>query len=205
MSPTPFRAPAFSLLTLLVFSCAAAFSQDKVDSAAELEKAHALLVKSQNDPDGSKARAEFHAVLQKLAGSLPEVPAEKDFAKKYTKVTLNKEGKRLGAFRFKTPEAKGNWDMDWEFVIPQGALQQWYILPREGTMASGFRTLKSEKDYQEKGTALPEKNLRVLQPLTGGLLKPGQEYIIWFTFAKDDPVEMHVRIGVSEAPVVKKN
>ncbi len=183
-------------------ACAAPVPKDppKIDLPKELASAFEAFEKSQDGgAEANKARAEFHKILQKAAPALPEVAPEKGEAKKYTKLTLNKEGKRVGAFRFKTPEGKANWDMIWEFVVPPASFDSWYILPREGAMASGFRTFDRGADYQEKGANLPEKNFRVIQPLTGGVLRPGTEYIIWFTFPKTDAVDFHVRVGLTEA------
>jgi hypothetical protein len=165
----------------------------------DLGAAYEGLTKSQQGgADAAKYSEQFRAALRKAAPALPAVEAAKGEPKAYTKLVLNQHKKQLDAFTFKTPAGKQNWDINWEFVLPPGALKSWYILPKEGTM-TGFRTFNTHNDYQEKGANLPEKNRRYVQPLEGGHLKPSTEYIIWFTFAKNDPVDMHVRIGLIEA------
>lgn len=175
----------------------------KFDLPKELAEAREQLTKSEaGGADAAKAGTQFRAILQKIAPALAEVTPEKGEAKKYTKLTLNKDKATLDAFRFKTPDGKANWDMNWEFVTPPDTIGAWYILPREGTM-TGFRRFNFFNNYQEKDANLPEKNQRIVQPLDGGVLKPGSEYVIWFTFEKAEPVEFHIRIGLTEAKPAK--
>jgi hypothetical protein len=43
------------------------------------------------------------------------------------------------------------------------------------------------------------RNLRVVESLEKEPLKSATEYLIWFTFHNADPVELHVRLGLTEA------
>jgi hypothetical protein len=192
------------LALLVVFACAAAApipkgagERPKLDPKDLADAYEGLMKSREGGPDAAKHSEQFRAALRKAAPALPIVEAVKGEPKTYAKLVMNQHKKQLDAFTFKTPPGKENWDMNWEFVLPPGALKSWYILPKEGTM-SGFRTFNTQNDYQEKGANLPEKNRRYIQPLDGGHLKPNTEYIIWFTFAKEEPFDMHVRIGVTE-------
>lgn len=197
------RRPAFFGVVLGVLLATGGVRGDdppkKADRTAGLEEVYKHFRASQDGAgeDATKAREKFREALQKLAPQLPSVTPEKEAPKTYTKVPLNSAKKSFDAFRFKAPDGKTNWDMSWEFVVPTGAIRSWYILPAEGTM-EGFRTFQPTKDYEEKGVDLPKENLRVVQPLTGGHLKPGKEYIIWFEFEKNEPADFHIRIGLTE-------
>jgi hypothetical protein len=140
----------------------------------------------------------FTATVQAAAPALPEVPAEGAAKPKaYHKVTLNAGPARVDGFRFRVPEGKGGWNLSWEYVAPQQAGQwNWNIVAREGTV-EGFKRFDKKENHAEKGAALPPENHRYTQRLTGGKLRSGAEYIIWFAFEDDRPVDLHVRLGLT--------
>lgn len=146
--------------------------------------------------------AEYVAAVQAVAGKLPEVkPEEAARPKAYQKLTLNAAGKRIDGFRFRTPDGKGDWNLDWEFVYPKGTgALTWGIAAREGTV-EGFKRFATKDHYVEKGADLPKENRRITQQLHGGKLKSDAEYVIWFAFDGDKPVDVHVRVGLT--PVKK--
>jgi hypothetical protein len=179
------------------------------DPAERLAEAHGLYLKWQaavqarQDRDETiKRAAKFNAALQGMADDLTAVSPEQGPPAKYTPLTLNGSRTWLDAIRFHTPAGKAAWDLDWEFVVPAGVHVQWYIIPRTGKM-QGFTTFHSENNYQEAGANLPAKNYRVVQPLHGGILQPASEYIIWFRFGTNVPLDAHIRMGLTEAAVPK--
>ena len=152
-----------------------------------------------NKDEGAKLNQQFYAALQQMTPDLTSVTPHEGPAKGYTKFTMNAAKTKLDAFKFKTPAGKTNWNLDWEFVLPQKAtFSNWYILPREGTMV-GFKTFTPSTNYEEKGTDLPQPNKRFVQPLHGGILQPDSEYIIWFSFRDETPSDVFVRLGLTPA------
>ena len=176
---------------------------EKSDLHERLAEAHKHFADWQSGAGGDAEKAKeaqknFREALQKLAQQLPFVPADVGVAKKYTKLTMNAGKKPLDAFVFKTPQGEKNFDLDWEFVVAPGSFRSWYILAREGTM-EGFKVFRRQANYEEEGVDLPKENIRYVQPLAGGILKPNQEYIIWFSFAEElKPADFFIRLVLNE-------
>lgn len=177
---------------------------EKSDLHERLAEGHKHFAEWQSGAGGDAAKAaeaqkKFRETLQQVASQLQFVSADVGVAKKYTKLTLNTGTKPLDAFVFKTPKGEKNFDLDWEFVTGPGGFRSWYILAREGTM-EGFRTFRRQPNYAEEGADLPKENIRYVQPLHGGILKPNQEYIIWFSFAEElKPTDFFIRLALNEA------
>jgi hypothetical protein len=142
--------------------------------------------------------AERERYLREKSSSLPEFVPEKGMLTKYTKVTLNSRKDSFDGLRFTTPDGDGVWNLEWEFVAPDGAVKDWGILLWTWA-GSAFGCPRRWLDYQEKGADLPKRNRRVVQSLHDGRLQSATEYLIWFTFHNPEPVEMHVRLGLTEA------
>jgi hypothetical protein len=195
----------FVVLTRAIQQAATA-EADKPVQAADRSKglADAYLLWQQwkaatKEEDREMLGKQFRDALQKIAADLPEISPERGVPKKYIKLTLNKAKKGIDAFRFRIPEGKATWDLSWEFIHSSDTrVRSFYIIPREGTM-QGFESFRPSQDYQEEGADLPKKNLRIVQSLQGGRLKPGGEYIIWFVPRDNEPIELHIRMGLTEA------
>lgn len=197
------------VLTCVLLAAGVVVAADPAADAnrkAVLAKAAAVLAEAQaaekeKKADEVKTRlAGFVTTLQGVAGEFAEVkPEEATKPKAFEKVTLNADGQKLDAIRFKTPAGKANFDLNWEFVYPKdGGVKGWNIIAREGTV-DGFKTFSSKANFAEKGVDLPKENKQVTQKLTGGKLKPETEYVIWFTFDGDKPADVHVRLALTPA------
>jgi hypothetical protein len=164
--------------------------QTKKVSRASLREAYAAY-------SATGASAAFNEQLQTLHQQFPLIePAKGDEAAKWTTVTLNKSGDQLDAIRFKSPlgEPAG---MRWAFVAPVGRLASWYILPVKGAMA-GFQQYDTELFVDFENLSEPADNVSFFQTLAAGI-KPGQEYILWFTFHSEEPVELSAAIQLAPA------
>lgn len=141
---------------------------------------------------------QFAEVVRKLVPNLTAVkPEETATPKEYVKLALNAGKTKFDAFRFTAPEGKVNWNLDWEFVYAKGTkLRSWSIQPAAGTMP-GFTQFRTSENWMEDFADLPQHNIRVTQDLPGGRLVPGAEYVIWFAFEDEKPVEVFLRLGVT--------
>jgi hypothetical protein len=174
------------------------------DAGSLFERRQAALAKGNREEAGKLSR-QFNAALQQAAPDLTSVTPHEGQAKTYTKLTMNTAKTKLDVFRFTTPAGKTKWNLDWEFVIPQkSTFTNWYIVPREGTMAEGFRTFTPSTNYAEMGVELPQPNRRFVQPLHGGILQPESAYIIWFAFRDETPSDFYVRVGLTPAAAKKE-
>ncbi len=151
-----------------------------------------------NDAEVEKLSAQFAATVKQLAPNLAAVTPEATATPKaYSKLMLNTGKAKFDAFRFRVPDGKANANLDWEFVYAKRAgLDSWYIEPVDGKL-KGFESFRPSEDWQEDFAELPAQNHRVVQDLPGGRLVPGAEYVIWFTFTDEKPVELFVRLGLT--------
>ena len=139
----------------------------------------------------------FEKVLQTSYLKFPSLkPAQPKELYVFKKLTLNAHGGRFEAIRFKVPAGPDTWDMAWEFVIPKHSqMQSWQILPASGQMR-GFTNFWRGENFSETGADLPTENLIFQQRLLGGKLKGDAEYLIWFCFADDTPLDFYIRMRV---------
>ncbi|MFG0326237.1 MAG: hypothetical protein ACF8SC_03090 [Phycisphaerales bacterium JB037] len=118
----------------------------------------------------------------------------------FQRITINKTGTGFDGLRI-VPPAGGSWDLNWEFVIPDDAgTPTWYILSSEGALAQGFQSYDHYRNSRIRGHEVAPQNLHIVQPLTGGQLREGKDYLIWFRVKTDKPVELLVRIDLTPAP-----
>lgn len=127
----------------------------------------------------------FTAVELKASGSTGQ----------FVRVTLNQHGTRFDGIRFTVPAGEPR-DLVWAFAgLPRNMPAEWYILPRAGEM-QGFRQFfrggPGMKDVPWAETVIPYQSF--LQPLSGGELKPQQEYLIWFRFHDQRPKDLYVKV-----------
>jgi len=116
---------------------------------------------------------EFLKEMQAVAGDIREIKPGLEVGKAVTtELPMNPFGVRLDAVKFTVP-AGGPRDMIWSFVAPP-AMRNWYILPAKGPRIQGFR--RFERVPARGGT-------RIYQFLGAHALKPGHEYVLWFSFA----------------------
>ena len=174
-----------------------------LSEAAESYRRVSEAQKTKRTDEVTKHTAEFVARVQQVAAHLPLVePEETAKPKAFHKLTLNAAKCKFDAFRFQVPPAGKTWNMSWEFVVPRDgkdvSLVAWYIVPREGTM-QGFASFSRRDDFVEKGVELTASNRQFSQKLSGGRLKAGGEYVIWFAFKDTAPIDVHVRIGLTPA------
>jgi len=174
--------------------------QKQLVDAEELLHQRAKARDQGNDAEAEKLGNQFEAAVKKMAPNLVSIqPEETATPKGYTKLTMNLEKANFGAIRFRVPEGKGKWNLDWEFVYAKGAGPKlWNIEAVDGKM-TGSSVVSSTGNWQEDFADLPAKNNRYTQQFSNGEFNSGGEYVIWFTFADEKPVELFVRIGVTPA------
>nr|WP_052334761.1 hypothetical protein [Singulisphaera acidiphila] len=161
--------------------------------------------------DDQELQAAFIEALRATAPALAEVPvgSEKQ-PSPYTRLALNSRRLGFDGLRFKAPADWGRRDMKWEFIMPAvdnkrgRAMNFWYITPLTGQM-NGFTGYAHGKDEPIKGVDLPRK-FRVIQSLEGGEIRPGSEYLIWFSFEAGTPeIPTYVKVDlVPPSPEVQE-
>jgi hypothetical protein len=179
---------------------------DQVALEQALAQVGILAAEYDGDVDGlkrSRSRrlaeyVEHERAARRVAADLPEIVPERGEPTAYARLTLNARRKRLDGYRFRTPQGQTGWKLHCDFVAPRAAIEDWGIAPSEGEWG-GFWFFRTWWDYQEEGTDLPRKNRRVVPLLGKQCLKPETRYVVWFVFPHDEPVDVHVRVGLTKA------
>ena len=137
------------------------------------------------------------ATVEKLQEALVPVivPHTGKQKPKWHQLNVNRDASQFSVVRFKSP-LKKDADLEWVFNAP--TMTNWYIIPVEKTM-KGFRNFKIERDVRMQGVEFPENSRLHFQRLTGGEIKPGKEYLLWFRFDADKPVDLKLCVHLSEA------
>lgn len=134
------------------------------------------------------AEAKRNAILREVAAYLPElVPAEGAQAT-FEPVTMNRRGVAFDAFRFRVPAAERKQRLAWAFAYPPGTAKGWFIAPMGGD-APKFAKFHRGGKYE----GVPEDYAALLQR-SETPLEAGAEYVLWFQFKVETPVEMRVAL-----------
>jgi hypothetical protein len=139
--------------------------------------------------------------IQAHAAHYQEVRVSRAFGQPaFQTVRLNTEGRRAGAayydaIRVTTPPEPG-WDLVWVTTfVGLASCDAWQIAPVEGGMRVGFEDWYhgSRAHYRD----LPRQEGRqdlALQYLDGRKLRQNTDYLIWFAFNDDQPVDLRLAI-----------
>jgi len=170
----------------------------------DLKTARTLLIEREESKklygtiENEKAKnlaSEFDATLRRLQPSFPLLdPDNASSSNHFFKLQLNQRGGRFDGFRFRnTSSAPRNFG--WIFALEQPSnLEYWYIAPLYDQKLHGF---PSEGESNLNYTNAPWSNsgkryLERVQSLGNGRILPGKEYLIWFTFRNEKPLEAYV-------------
>ena len=132
------------------------------------------------------------------------VPSKDRGRTQWRAYTLNSMGKKFDAIRFVAPAGYTS-DLFWAFAedssFPRS--DSWYIMPAREEADNhlfGFKRYMRTRDVELYDVTLPSKNSLFCQALVGEdtarKLQPGREYIIWFNFTHNTPVQIWIAINV---------
>ena len=150
---------------------------------------------------------------QQLQASFPQFPLLEPLTNSQGKAAffkfelnspVNIDGVAFYGFRFKVPKRTAQEDFVWAFGMPNPAFN-WYIAPQTGSMA-GFEDFFREPRaaYEGLGHLFPTAGTQVvLQRLHGELLEDEQEYLIWFAFRAQKPLNISLAFTFADLPESK--
>ena len=137
-------------------------------------------------------QAQRGVILAEIASSLPTMAVSDTPGKSaFSKLVLNTHGAAFDAFRFRVPAEGGDRRLVWAFAYPPGTAKGWFIVPVSGD-APQFK--RFHQAPRLAGTGVPEGHAVLLQR-TETPLRPGAEYVLWFQFKVETPVEMWFALG----------
>jgi hypothetical protein len=140
--------------------------------------------------------------IQAHTDDYPRVRVGRAFGQpEFQTVRLNTGARRAGAvhydaIRFVTPPEPG-WDLVWVTTfVGIGSCEAWQIAPLQGALRVGFEDWYhgSIAHYADLAGATGRGDV-ALQFLDGKKLRPNTEYLIWFVFSDDQPVELYLAIN----------
>ena len=185
LAPTSSRLPRGTHEILAGLVLPAAISPVPEDAA--LQAAYDL-VKLQPEEQG------FAPWARKL-GDVYEraVPQLGKSAVRWQRVNLNARGRRFDAVRFTVPpELKS--DLVWSFNSPEGAIDEWGVLPVRELSPPAPAKAFTYRDVPAPGLTKEETEQVILQSASGGAFVPGEDYLLWFTFKDAQPRRIAIAI-----------
>lgn len=154
---------------------------------------------AESPPTGNTIKSSQLRLLRRMVDHIPEVTVSTEIGKpQWHTFEVNKHGAGMDAIRFRSPLDVAA-DMYWVFVTPADKNTGWQIIEAEAYEAGLFRTLFVDKNLHFDSVELPLSNAVIAQPLTGGVIKPGKEYIIYFTPTVNEPVKISATICLQPA------
>ncbi|HEX5135520.1 MAG TPA: hypothetical protein VFY93_00980 [Planctomycetota bacterium] len=130
-----------------------------------------------------------NSILLEICAYLPDVETAAPGQAAFQPITMNRAGVAFDAFRFRVPGTEGERRLAWAFAIPPGVLKGWFIAPMGGD-AQKFVKFHRGGHY----AGVPAEHAALLQR-SETPLKAGAEYVLWFGFKVDTPVEMKVALS----------
>lgn len=107
-------------------------------------------------------------------------------AVRWQRFDLNSRGRQFDAIRFSVPPGLHS-DIVWAFNDPEEAVESWGILPVKNFFMPWEEHALRVKGVVPPGLTKEEAKSIVVQGLGGGLLVPGEDYFLWFTFKDAEP------------------
>ncbi len=136
--------------------------------------------------------AKRNGILASVVAYLPELtPCTTAGQAAFEKIVMNGRGASFDAFRFRVPATEGEHRLVWAFAFPRPAMKSWFITPVAGEAP---KFVKFHKGGKYEGTGVPAEHVTLLQR-TDTPLRAGAEYILWFQFKVETPVDMYVALG----------
>lgn len=133
---------------------------------------------------GTADEAKRNEILAGIVAYLPELTPSAAGQAAFEKMAMNARGAAFDAFRFRVPATEGEHRLVWALAIPAGTVKGWYIAPAQGDAPKFVRFHRGGK-YE----GMPDGHASVLQR-SDTPLKAGAEYILWFQFKVETPVDM---------------
>lgn len=147
-------------------------------------------VKERLKAAGAEAdEAKRNAILREVVAYLPELAPTEGRETTFEPLTMNRHGVAFDAFRFRVPGKEGERRLAWAFAYPPGTAKGWFIASM-GSDAQKF--VKFHKGGKYEG--VPSDYATLLQR-SETPLKAGAEYVLWFQFKVDTPVEMRIALS----------
>lgn len=167
-----------------------------------------------------KEKAEFHRLLQAVAPQLPSIAVTTgNQPLKWATVTINQHAERFDAVRFTSPLDVAA-DLRWCLILGDKKLVPlWNIHALQGDSPAGLEgygisnspaaaavSYRIEENLQLDVPGVPDRNVVFLQPLDGGQIRPGVEYVLWFAYRDvNEPVTVHLAIRLEPQRVFPKS
>ncbi|MCE9604265.1 MAG: trypsin-like peptidase domain-containing protein [Planctomycetia bacterium] len=114
---------------------------------------------------------------------------------RWQRINLNSRGRQFDAVRFSVPPGL-NGDLVWSFNSPEDAIDEWGVMP-VGDFPMRVQGQKfTMRDMPAPALSREESQYLIVQCVTGGLLVPGEDYLLWFTFKNPQPRRIAIAVRV---------
>jgi hypothetical protein len=164
------------------------------DPAARAKRAEAALRKA-GALDANTQGGAIRKIVQEAASGLETIRiGTKIGTPEWQKLVLNKGGKGVDAIRFRVPKGPSQ-NLYWAMVLPEGKADVWELCAAKGEVGGQMaRREDSFETFTNFPEQVPKEGKLILQRLSGEHLEGGNEYVIWFHFTTQEPVEIWTAI-----------
>ena len=191
------------LLTILWWAIQpSVISAQEADPARDLERASGLqrvleVYRSESSKPRDRQNFGFYRErMRSIAATLPIVRVDTGRrAAAWQKLKMNSDEVGVDAFRFVNP-LQERADLYWAFAVRTPI--QWGIVRRAGIIQP-FKVWRRVLDLKVQGVEVPRDYTAFFQPLLGGEILPGEEYIVWFIFPDERPADVFLALRLVPA------
>lgn len=145
-------------------------------------------------------KPDFQAALKLVAADFTKVePFVSSEPTPWREVTLNQSGTGFDGIRFTSSLAA---DADLSWCINLSAQPKEWSIVRLGESIPTFQAEHEAYNLVVPELRVADKNVFTFQSLSGGHIRPGKEYVIWFAFNTREPVVLRfaLHLGAPAAP-----
>ena len=114
---------------------------------------------------------------------------------RWQRLNLNSRGRQFDAVRFSVPPTL-NCDLIWSFNCPDDSIEEWGVMPVGNFPIRIVGNSFTYRNMPAPQLSKEESKHVILQCLSGGLLVPDEDYLLWFTFKNSAPRRVAVSIRV---------
>lgn len=155
----------------------------------DLQKAYDLVKYHREDQGFDEYVRKFADVYER---ALPLIGKQ---AVRWQRFNLNTRGRQFDAVRFSVPPTL-NCDLIWSFNSPDDAIEEWGVMPVGNFPIRIIGNSFTYRNMPAPSLSKEESKQVILQCLSGGLLVPDEDYLLWFTFKNPAPRRIAVAIRV---------
>lgn len=161
----------------------------EVPEDTALQMARDLVKYDREDQGFDEYARKFSATYERALPLIGKAPV------RWQRMNLNARGRQFDAVRFSVPPTL-DCDLIWSFNSPGDSIEEWGVMPVGNFPMRVVGNSFTYRNIPAPALSKEESQHVTLQCLTGGLLVPDEDYLLWFTFKDRAPHRMAITVRV---------